>query len=416
MKKFTFLLGLLFVFVSLNAQNYKISFKGTGESNTVDSVEVKNLTRETTLKLSGADTLLLSGTIGIEDIDFEEGMLVYPNPATQMARIRFGSSSQGKVQITVSEISGKTILYNEMILSRGTHTFSVSGLKTGIYMLHVVTAMEAYTKKLILMGANIEAPALTYEGSVYNTVSKTRQKSSRNVAIMHYKNGERLLFKGKSMQYATVLTLVPASSQQVTFNFVECMDADSNYYAVVRIGWQTWMAENLKTTRYQNGEPIYKMYYASQRNTLYRGSYCWYNNNEATYKNIYGALYNQYTTVNPDILCPAGWVVPATWDWQILTDHLGDNAGGKMKATGTEYWDSPNSSATNESGFTGLPGGARNIAGYYGQLGEYGHWWSSTHNDFITGWHRSLYHGNGYIGANSFNNDSGFSVRCIKIE
>lgn len=416
MKRIIFLLGLLFAFVSLNAQNYKISFRGIGESNTVDSVEVKNLARETSINISGADTLFLYGTIGIEENGFEDGMSVYPNPAGHKARIRFGSSRQGKVKISVSGITGKTILYNEILLSRATHTFSVSGLNTGLYMLHVITPMEAYTEKLIVMGAGYETPMLAYEGSVYISAPKNSHKSSNNLVGMHYENGERLLFKGKSKQFATVVTLVPASSQRINFNFVECTDADSNHYAVVKIGWQTWMAENLKTTHYQNGERILLMQPEPQRETLYYGSYCWYNNDEATYKDIYGALYNQYTTVNPDKLCPAGWIVPTTWDWQMLTDHLGDNVGGKMKATGTEYWDSPNSSATNESGFTGLPGGARNMGGYYGQEGEYGHWWSSTHNDFSTGWHRSLYHGNGYIVTTSFSNDYFFSVRCVKYE
>lgn len=388
----------------LNAQDYKITFTGTGESNLVDSVEVQNLTRETFIVLPGTDTLLLSGTLGIEEPNSNEhGMLVYPNPSSQTTKISFDNSNPGGVEIEVREITGKTILTKDYTLPRATHTFIVAGLKTGIYLLQVRTPKEIYAERVIVSSAAGDSPELMYEGSTNFEFHPKNYKHPGNVAVMNYRDGERLLFKGHSSHFATVLTMVPDKSQQVAFDFVECTDADSNHYAVVRIGYQTWMAENLKTTHYQNGESVYSL--------------SWYSNNETLYKEIYGALYSFYAIYSQDRnLCPAGWVVPAVWDWDILTNHLGENAGGKMKSTGTSLWRIPNTDATNESGFTGLPGGARNEAEIFGDIGEYGHWWSSTNIDLYNGWHRMLYRGNGFVGESSYNEAYRFSVRCIKQE
>lgn len=403
MHKLTCLTIFLFAINTLNAQNYKITFKGTGESNLVDSVEVQNLTRETLIVLPGTDTLLLSGTIGIEDTNTGvPGMLVYPNPSGQTARIRFDNSGPGRVEIEVCEITGKILLTKDFKLPRAVHIFTVSGLKTGIYLLQVKTPKETFAERLIVSASAGDAPEILYEGSANYEFHPKINKRTGNVAVMHYKDGERLLFKAHSSHYTTVQTLVPDKSQQLAFEFFECTDADSNHYAVVRIGWQIWMAENLKTTHFQDG---YTMNYL----------YSWYNNDEAAYKDIYGALYGFRAIHFQDRnMCPAGWVVPADWSWDILTNHLGENAGGKMKSTGTGLWRIPNTDATNESGFTGLPGGARNEAEIFGDIGEYGHWWSSTNNDFITGWHRMLYRGNGYVGKSSFTEEYRFSVRCIK--
>lgn len=163
-------------------------------------------------------------------------------------------------------------------------------------------------------------------------------------------------------------------------------DIDGNVYNTVTIGTQTWMAENLKTTRYNDGTPIplisdsialvgyQKVQFWKLLNT---GAYCWYNH-KAEYKNIYGALYNSYA-VNTNRLCPSGWHVPTFGDWRTLTSYLVDSiAGGKLKENGIEHWNIPNIGATNETGFTALPGGGRSEDGYFFDLGYRGIFWSSA--------------------------------------
>jgi uncharacterized protein (TIGR02145 family) len=140
-------------------------------------------------------------------------------------------------------------------------------------------------------------------------------------------------------------------------------DIDGNVYRTITIGTQTWMAENLKTTKYNGGENI---------------DYLWYNNDETTYKAAYGALYSGYA-VKSGSLCPVGWHIPTDSEWTTLTSYLGGDSvsGGKLKEAGTTHWASPNTGATNESGFTALPGGMIDRSDFYG-LGLFGFWWSST--------------------------------------
>eukprot|EP00825_Cyclidium_porcatum_P010076 TRINITY_DN15162_c0_g1_i1.p1 TRINITY_DN15162_c0_g1~~TRINITY_DN15162_c0_g1_i1.p1 ORF type:complete len:564 (+),score=55.59 TRINITY_DN15162_c0_g1_i1:400-2091(+) len=132
-------------------------------------------------------------------------------------------------------------------------------------------------------------------------------------------------------------------------------DYDGNVYDTIHIGTQIWMKQNLKTTHYKNGTAIT---YPGANNTAWQnntnGAYAWYNNNEATYKNTYGALYNWYA-VNTGMLCPTGWHVPTDAEWTTLTTYLGGEfiAGTKLKAT--TLWESPHTIATNETGFTAFP-------------------------------------------------------------
>ncbi len=132
-------------------------------------------------------------------------------------------------------------------------------------------------------------------------------------------------------------------------------DADGNTYATVAIGTQVWMKENLKSTKYNDGTSISLVTVASDWTALRTHGYCWYDNN-VSYQNIYGALYNWYT-VNSGKLCPSGWHVPTDNEWTTLINYLGGAsiAGSKLKEAGTVHWVSPNI-ATNVSGFAGSPG------------------------------------------------------------
>lgn len=160
-------------------------------------------------------------------------------------------------------------------------------------------------------------------------------------------------------------------------------DMDGNIYKTIQIGTQTWMAENLKTTSYNDGSNIPNVTGDIEWMDLTTGAYCWYNNQETTYKNTYGALYNWYS-VNTGKLCPTGWHVPSKEEWMILATYLGgvEFAGGKLKESGTTHWQSPNTGATNTTRFNALPGGLRDISsdfgGWFGWIGTNGMWWSSN--------------------------------------
>jgi uncharacterized protein (TIGR02145 family) len=192
-------------------------------------------------------------------------------------------------------------------------------------------------------------------------------------------------------------------------------DRDGNVYHTVTIGTQVWMVENLRTTRYDNGEAIPMVKDDSQWNKLTTGAFCNYEN-DASYGSTYGHLYNFYTTLDTRNLCPAGWHVPTDEDWDILSSFLGGDliAAGKMKDTKASSWDPPNFGATNESGFTALAGGYRSIKGTFHSLGSYTFLWSSTAYAPETGWCRYFQNGSDRMDRIDNYKAFGFSVRCVK--
>jgi uncharacterized protein (TIGR02145 family) len=193
------------------------------------------------------------------------------------------------------------------------------------------------------------------------------------------------------------------------------MDIDGNVYQTVVIGTQTWMAENLKTTTFNDGTEIPLVVNDVRWSALTSPDYCWYNNDQQTYGNTYGALYNWYA-VNTGNLCPAGWHVPGDDEWRILTDYLGgeEEAADKLKKTGSIHWASLNSTATNETGFTALPNGLQFPFEYtFSDNGFAANWWSRDilEQDKRFAWYREL--GN-RIKRDGFLKEFGIGVRCIR--
>jgi len=198
-------------------------------------------------------------------------------------------------------------------------------------------------------------------------------------------------------------------------------DTDGNCYETIQIGDQLWMAENLKVTHYNNGDEI-----AHPSNEDFgsfdEGQYSVYDNDPSN-ADIYGNLYN-FAAVDDDRgVCPDGFHVPSDGEWTILTDFIAPEgieswgnsiAGGKMKESGTEHWYSPNTGATNESGFTCLPAGYRNYNnGNFTSMGNFGYFWSSSESSSNYAWNRALYYDYSDVSRGSTNKLYGFSIRCL---
>jgi uncharacterized protein (TIGR02145 family) len=192
-------------------------------------------------------------------------------------------------------------------------------------------------------------------------------------------------------------------------------DNDGNTYNYVTIGTQTWKVENLRTTKYRNGDAIPNVT-GDGWQSLVAGAYCWYFNNALTYKATYGALYNWYAVADSRNIAPVGWHVATDAEWNTLTTYLGGLtvAGGNLKETGTSHWKPTNDGATNSSGFTALPGGYCMDYGGFDSIGGYGMYWSSTEDPVSKAWcWYTVYFGSNII-RSSFNKYSGFSVRCVR--
>ena len=190
-------------------------------------------------------------------------------------------------------------------------------------------------------------------------------------------------------------------------------DQDGNVYKTITIGTQTWMAENLRTTKYRDGSAIPNVTGNSDWVALTTGAYCTnYYIPEADPSVTYGRLYNWYTVNDSRNIAPAGWHVPADTEWTTLITYLGGEnaAGGKMKEIGITHWYNPNGGATNESGFTALPTGLReSFDGTFVNVGYYGYYWSSTN-----AWHCEVYYWDAKAYRSGFYKTSGFAVRLVK--
>jgi uncharacterized protein (TIGR02145 family) len=193
-------------------------------------------------------------------------------------------------------------------------------------------------------------------------------------------------------------------------------DVEGNIYKTVSIGPKVWMAENLKTIKYNDNTAIPLVTDNIAWSSLITPGYCWYNNDATTYKAIYGALYNWHA-VNTGKLCPTGWHLPSNDEWTTLITLLGGETitGSKMKETGTVHWACPNSDAINSSGFSGLPGGLRNFSsGIFYAIHNNGHWWSTTESSTNTAWYLDLNSDNSNVYRYGVYKTYGFSIRCIK--
>ena len=212
---------------------------------------------------------------------------------------------------------------------------------------------------------------------------------------------------GKSAGAFANLDITSVISETIT-------DIDGNVYHAVTIGTQVWLLENLNTTKYRNGDPIPFVTDATAWGTA-ADAYCNYNNDESN-STTYGRLYNWHAVNDNRNIAPSGWHVANDDEWTTLISYMGglDVAGGKLKETGTSHWQSPNSGATNEAGFTALPGGYCNIDGSFGRLTDIGYWWSSTAGGNLGSWQICLFSYDIDALRVSNRQNIGLSVRCIR--
>lgn len=195
-------------------------------------------------------------------------------------------------------------------------------------------------------------------------------------------------------------------------------DIEGNIYKTVMIGKQIWMAENLKTTKYSNGDYIGTtrtdtMNYMGENNPKYQWVYAGNDSNLATY----GRLYTWYVVTDSRNVCPSGWHVPSEMEFATLIKFLGADslAHGKLKETGTKHWNKPNIGATNASGFTGIPGGNHHPKGSFLYMGVCGHWWSMTEYDKNFAWRLRLRYDQDIENFLDYAPKMmGWSIRCVK--
>ena len=428
-----------FCVLNVKAQKYLISFAGTGASTTVNTVKVENLTKGTFTTLNGSDILHLTILTGINLNENERSseLKIYPNPMTNNSILEIFPPAAGDAIITICDMTGKSITQINSYFEKSRQQFRISGLNSGLYLINVNGRTYHYSGKLL---CNFKTSGMIHLEKISNNLpvnEKTLKKEMKGEQLatidMDYSTGDRLKFTGTSGIYSTVISDIPSSSKTITFDFIECTDGENNNYPVVAIGTQIWMAENLKTTKYNTGADIPLVTDDIQWSNLTTPGYCWYNNDATTYKNLYGAMYNWYT-VNMGNLCPDGWHVPYDSEWTILENYLINNGFtcegtissdkiAKSLASSTIWTSSTNTGAVgntdypakrNATGFTALPGGFRIFTGSFFYAGFHGDWWSATEYDATFAWYRYLSSYAYEVVREYYSKTSGLSVRCLK--
>lgn len=219
--------------------------------------------------------------------------------------------------------------------------------------------------------------------------------------------------KGTGYGSTISFTTIEGDSGKIKYGYMT--DIDGNRYKTVIIGTQTWMAENLKVAKYNDGTSIPNITDQIAWWKLTTGACCDYENTPLN-SQIYGKLYNWYA-VTTGKLCPKGWHLPSDAEWKQLETYLGGYkvAGGKLKETGTIHWVSPNTGATNETGFTALPGGYRDFNGKFSSINYLGSWWSATDSNDVRFNHWIICSIFNDLSSNgSSEKEGGVSVRCVK--
>ena len=218
--------------------------------------------------------------------------------------------------------------------------------------------------------------------------------------LMEARKMKRLFF------VSTIFLLFNSSQAQIKAQ-------DGKIYKTVKIGNQTWTAENLNVSTYANGDTIPQVQDPKIWSGLKTGAWCYYQGKTES-GSRYGKLYNWYAVNDPRGLAPEGWHIPTDEDWNQLASFLGGRIGSSEKIKAIEGW-AGGGNGTNETGFTALPGGTRSVE-LFSFAGNYGYWWSSTEYDSYSSWNRFLGYNNGDIGRSTGWKQFGNSIRCVKGE
>ncbi|MEI6753775.1 MAG: FISUMP domain-containing protein [Paludibacter sp.] len=416
-------------FLSINviARSYIISFTGSGKSTTVESVIVQNLTRTFSVTVPAGNTLnLYDGADDIEQLsETDQNIYIYPTSSTGKSTVSFYAKHSGTTQITAFNIDGRKIVGTTTDLQFGVNSFQIT-LPKGSYIIRVSGYQYTYNAKMINPDASTCKPEIVYVGTSKPTISipQKSKSSSQGQTSMLYYTGDQLLFKGISGNNATIVPNVPTSSKTIDFYFDECVDGDGNNYSIVKIGTQTWMVENLKTTRYKDLTAIPNVTVNTTWENLTTPSYCWYNN-DINNKTTYGGLYNWYA-IGTGKLAPTRWHVATDAEWTTLETYLttnGYNLGKSLAAT--TNWDNSVGNVSdgdvgkdytknNASGFTALPCGLRMYDGTFGLLKYDAEFWSATQENTVSAWSNEIDFDGSSVRRSSYGKAGGYAVRCIR--
>lgn len=452
--------NILFMLVVLNsislfAQNtieFTFTAKYQEQHVNMDSVLIENITKSVSTKIFAPDTVFFwdftTGTnkyIANEKNNFSISQN-YPNPISEKTSFSLILSKREYVVIIVCDILGRELFKYENALKSGEHSFSFFPGLESIYLLIVNIKDKTKTIKMI----NYPSSHLYLDVCelVYNGVKETpsEYKTDNDLDNFDFDLGDQMRYTVYTTSFDGILasaeiTDIPLSDTIYSFSVLKGLrcrgiptvtDIEENIYNTVQIGEQCWMKENLKTVTYKNNEIIYHL----PNNASWQSNFAGYSwpNNDTIYKDAYGAIYNQFAVNHSYGICPEGWHVPSTSEWNILIAFFGgpeaspgfkikscrfvnSSAGGSCSTTEHPRWNQAGIGweGTDNYGFSALPAGFRDIFGYFENLGEWASFWTCSSAGLSFGYPVHTTWASPNINLENYQHKRfGSSLRCIK--
>jgi uncharacterized protein (TIGR02145 family) len=417
-------------------QDISVTFTGTGAATRVDSVTATNLTTHQSVTLPGNETLVLNVKSGIQTVsELPDKGIVYPNPFSGRATITAPSEKPQSVNIKAINLFGQVVAQTDADIQPGKNEFSLSVSASGIYLVILTYDEGTAAYKVICTGTAETGNSIHYLGPVSNNPNNHDHHNPHNTPALKtfysgyalgYTTGEVIHYRFRSGVYTSILTDSPAFSKNYEVVFADCADPDGKKYSIVKIGTQTWMAENLAWLPSVNPPGD-----ASETGSRY-----YVYNYDGGYESVgaakadehyaaYGVLYNW---VAAKTACPGGWHLPADTEWMMLETYLGmsqseaDSTGWRWSGSvgrALKYnsvWDNQGY-GSNSSGFGALPGGnyAWNYSWHFQGVGFNAEFWSSSEGGAPYAWGRYL--GDimlDGVGRGKYEQTWGLSVRCLQ--
>lgn len=393
----------------------------------LDSIKVSNVTQVTDTMLYAGDTVLrLEYETGIGDDLFTKsnGFYVsqnYPNPFKSETGLKVNIPGSGVLSISLSDINGRVFHNTEDNLLHGLHSYKITCGASGIFFLNLVFEGELRVIRIISESteSNAEGFDISYQGTV--------NKSNEGFKSMHdrkfpFTPGDVMQYFGYAGRDIAILQDEPIVSTDYEFIFSnggfpcpgdETVEYEGQVYNTIQVGDQCWFRDNLNV-----GEFLSSNFTMSDNEIIEK--HCYFDLPD--YCDTYGGLYEWNELMDYVIepggkgICPEGWHVPTDEEWLEMVDLLGGDrdAGGLMKEEGTVHWDPPNAGATNQSGFTAIPGGQHESGGVFTGLGSVAIFWSSSTTGLLLSNYWELQYNSTNVVTNGFVRTRGFSVRCLR--
>jgi len=425
---------LMLISAILYGQNLSMTFSAAGEADKVDTVKATNLRTNESVTLPGNDTLILSRITGIiTPPDVSQQGIVFPNPFSGRTALVATIRQAQQVSLELRCLTGQLLARSHTTVQPGIHAFTISLTKVGVYMVSLTTNEGTEGFKIICTESAETVNTIRYSGITQGFDQPPPLKRTKRYTL-GYMTGDIILYRCRSGIYTTIVTDSPTASKNYPVDFELCQDPDGRNYAIVNIGNQTWMAENLAylpaVSPSVTGSDSVKHYYVYN----YEDSLVVAAKNTLNYQ-LYGVLYNWPAAMHEPgkdltaaernrAVCPIGWHMPYDEEWKVLETNLGMSqhdadsiylrnsgaVGEKLKSSLT--WNN-GGNGSNFSGFTALPGGYRNTHGGFSNRGNYALFWSATLSDTLS-WYRSLNRSDTGVYRLKTLRSQGFSVRCLK--